>query len=78
MESIRLHRRLLRWGNAFGLRVTRREAQQLGAGEKDPVSADLRVEAQALDPSRLHLVDLGPEASQRHREWAREASSVRH
>lgn len=78
MDSIRVHRRLLKWGNAYGLRLTREEAKRLGVREKDPVMAEVRPETRTLDPSRLHLVDLGPEASRRHRKLAREASDARH
>lgn len=77
MESVRIRRRLLKWGNAYGVRITRAEARRLGLQEKDPMVVEVRPQKSTLDPSRLHMVDLGPDASRRHREWAREAADAR-
>lgn len=66
MASVRVQRRLLKWGNAFGIRLTREEARRLGAREKQTVDVSVRTQPEPLDPDDLPVLHLGRDAAKRH------------
>lgn len=78
MDSLRIRRRLVKWGNAYGIRLTRKEVDQLGLHEKDPVDVEVRPESEGIQVDRLTRLRLGRAASVRHDEWAKEAADAGH
>ena len=73
MDCLRLNRRVLRWGNAYGLRITKAEAEALGLAEGQLVHADVRVEMPPIDLSKIKVMLLGgPDFSAKHTELASE------
>jgi hypothetical protein len=77
MDCLRLDRRVLRWGNAYGLRITKAEAEALGVEEGQLVHADVRVELPPLDLSKIKVMHLGgPEFSAKHTELANEEADA--
>lgn len=76
MTTIRLHREVLKWGNAYGIRITKKEAHRLGVKERSPVDLEIRTEEPRFDPKRFRFVDLGKDASRRHNEIASEGADA--
>lgn len=52
-----LHGRILRWGNSYGVRITKAEAERLGLHEGDDV--DLLVQEAHGDVPEIPTFDLG-------------------
>jgi antitoxin component of MazEF toxin-antitoxin module len=76
MEAIKVRRNLVKWGNAYGIRVTRKEAEQLGVREKDPVRVEVRPEPRGIQVERLTPIPMGRRASREHDKWAQEAADA--
>lgn len=56
---IHIRRRLTKWGNGFGLRITVAEARRLGVAAGQEVEADVKGPAQPNDLSTLPTWNLG-------------------
>lgn len=77
MDCLRLDRRVLRWGNAYGLRITKAEAEALGVEEGQFVHADVRVEMPRIDLSKITVMRLGStDFSATHTELAGEEADA--
>lgn len=76
MGSIRFRRRIVKWGNGYGIPVTRAEVEQLGGPANDSVEVEIRTATSRLDVSALHMVDLGRDASERHTELAERSADA--
>lgn len=76
MGKIRFRRKILRWGNGYGIRLTKTEAERLGAGAKAVVDVEIRSEPPRFDPATFRFVAMGPDASKRHTELAAEAADA--
>lgn len=76
MDRLRIRRRLVKWGNAYGIRVTRKEAERLGLHEKDTVAVEVWPDVERIQVDRLTTMRLGRGASARHDEWAHEAADA--
>ncbi len=66
MGSIRLQRKVVRWGHAYGIRVTKAEMGRLGLRENDTATVDVRAEPQPVDLGHLTLLRLGRNAAENH------------
>lgn len=66
MASVRVQRRLLKWGNAYGIRVTQEDARRLGAKERQTLEVDLKTQPEPLNPDDLPVLSLGRDAARRH------------
>jgi hypothetical protein len=66
MGEIQLHRRIVPWGNGYGIRVSKGELERLGLRPRDEAEVVIRGERSGLDLSRLHPIDLGRDAAERH------------
>ena len=60
MTVLRLRRSPLRWGNGYGIRLTKAEMKELGAGEEEQLEVEVRPGAPPLDFSKLHITRGGP------------------
>ncbi len=76
MGKVRFRRKILRWGNGYGIRLTKAEAERLGATEKTVVDVEIEAEPPRFDPTRFRFVPMGPDASRRHTELAAEAADA--
>lgn len=59
--GIHVRRTLTKWGNGWGLRLTRKEVQELGAKAGQPVEADLSAMPARNPIDRLPSWNLGSE-----------------
>lgn len=57
--TIRLRRRLTEWGNGFGIRLTRKEAEALGVRAGDVIDAEVHAEPRPNDVASLPTYRLG-------------------
>lgn len=76
MTGLRLRRRLLKWGNAYGIRVTREEARRLRAREKDLLDVEVVNPDEPVDVARFPVFHLGRDARARHDEVSQEAADA--
>lgn len=61
--------KVLRWGNSFGLRISKAEAERMGLVEGQEVVVEVKVKpGQRIDLSHLHAFDLGGDLSVHHDE----------
>ena len=56
MPELTIQRRLLRWGNAYGIRVTKAEAEALQVREKQELRVELRAGEPRIDLSKITFV----------------------
>lgn len=68
MPPARLHKRILRWGNSYGVRLTKDDLERLHLREDDPVDIELEPCRPDIDWDNLPDFGLGPDASLRHDE----------
>jgi hypothetical protein len=66
MGEIQVHRRIVPWGNGYGIRLSRSELDRLGLRPRDEAEVTIRGERSGLDLSKIHAIDLGPDASETH------------
>lgn len=76
MAELRVRRRLLKWGNAYGIRVTKEDARRLGATEKDTVEVEIAKAEPRVDVAQLPVFHLGRDARSKHDEVSREAADA--
>lgn len=57
--SLTIRRRISRWGNSFGIRVTKKEAARLGVKEGEEVELELFEPRNESELDRLALFDFG-------------------
>jgi hypothetical protein len=62
------HKRVLRWGNSFGIRLTRKDLDRLGIQEDDEVDLSIEPCRPQVDWDKLPTLSLGGDASARHDE----------
>lgn len=62
-KAIRVRKRVLRWGNSYGIRLTRKELQGTALREGVEVEVELRPRAPRVDWDRLPEFRLGRNAS---------------
>lgn len=65
--------KILRWGNSFGIRLSKQEAQREGLAPGQEVDVEIRPRpVRKIDLSHLRKFDLGGDLSVRHDEfdWA--------
>jgi antitoxin component of MazEF toxin-antitoxin module len=60
--------RLLRWGNSFGIRLSKADVERLHLAPGQPVRILVEEDLPALDPRDLPRFDLGGDAADRHDE----------
>ena len=59
--------KLLRWGNSYGIRLSRKEIERLGAREGDELVVEVKVRpTDRVDLSHLRTFTGGPILSQTH------------
>lgn len=63
-----LHKRVLKWGNSFGIRLTRADLEELGIREDSEVDVNLELCKPNVDWDRLPDLGLPRDASTRHDE----------
>lgn len=68
MASVRIQRRLLRWGNAYGIRLTKEDARRLGAKENPTLEVEIRTHPEPLEPDDLPALHLSRDVVRRHDE----------
>ncbi|MBW3583779.1 MAG: hypothetical protein KY455_11825 [Euryarchaeota archaeon] len=61
-----LHKRILRWGNSYGIRLTRDDLDALGMHPDDQVDIIVERCTPTVDWDHLPSLSLGPDASTRH------------
>jgi antitoxin component of MazEF toxin-antitoxin module len=66
MTTIRMRRRIVRWGNSYGIRLTLSEVTRLQAGDKTPVEVEVSTEVSQVDIDRLPTFHWGRAASDEH------------
>lgn len=75
MSTVALEGRLLRWGNSFGLRISRHDVERLRLRADQEVQ--VRIDISPARPIRArdaHTFDLGGDAADRHDELAARAA----
>lgn len=72
MTELRLHKKVLAWGNSYGIRLTKKELEQL-ARVGDEVEVVLRPRKRKIDWSKIGFSGLPPDFSERADEYAYEA-----
>lgn len=60
--------KLLRWGNSFGIRLSKREVEALRLRPGHEVRLLVEGDGPWLDPLEAHRFDLGGDAAERHDE----------
>lgn len=58
--ALHVERKLLKWGNGFGIRLTASEVAELGVRAGDALAADVVPAKQAVDLSIFPLFSYGP------------------
>lgn len=77
MPRVRLQRGLLKWGNAYGIRITRAEAERLDVKEKSPLIIDIQTDPPRIDLARITVMHLGgPDLSANHTQLAEDAADA--
>lgn len=67
MGEIQVHRRILAWGNGYGIRLTKADLERLGLRPHDEAEVVVRGERKGLDLGNVHFMRLGG-GSKRHDE----------
>lgn len=57
MPALHLRRRPLKWGNGYGIRLTRSEMERLGTDPETPLELEVRPGALPVDVSKLHVIE---------------------
>lgn len=73
MREARFRRKLLAWGNGFGIRVTKADAERLGLHAGQEIDVHIAPASDEVDLSHLAFFDDGPDVSVRHDEELRRA-----
>lgn len=68
MPTLKIRRAVIKWGNSFGLRLTRREVERLGIEAKREVLAELTPEPARANLDHIEALHLGRDASEGHDE----------
>ncbi|MEK6985037.1 MAG: hypothetical protein AABX89_01470 [Candidatus Thermoplasmatota archaeon] len=66
MGEIQIHRRIVAWGNGYGIRLTKGELERLGLRPRDEAEVIVRGERKGIDFSRLRFLHLSGDAGARH------------
>lgn len=74
MGLVHGRKRVLRWGNGYGIRLTKADMERLGIHEKQEVDVTLEPAAGRIDLSDFPFLRLGGDARARHDELAAEAA----
>ena len=74
MGLVHGRKRVLRWGNGYGIRLTKADMERLGIHEKQEVDVTLEPVGGRVDLSHIPRFRLGGDARQRHDELAAEAA----
>ncbi len=64
MDATHLDKRVLRWGNSYGIRLTAGDLEAFGLAVDDDVEVGLRPRPKKIDWARIADVPWGPNASQ--------------
>lgn len=78
MGEIQVHRRILAWGNGYGIRLTKADLERLGLRPHDEAEVVVRGEPKGIDLSTLPVFHLGGDASIRHDEIIGEGLDADH
>lgn len=76
MAKVRFRRKILRWGNGYGIRLTKAEAERLGATQRTEVDVEVRPTHRGIDISSLTFLDLGGDLRRRHDDLAGPAADA--
>ncbi|HEX2066768.1 MAG TPA: hypothetical protein VHI93_08150 [Candidatus Thermoplasmatota archaeon] len=66
MGEILVHRRIVHWGNGFGIRLTKGDLERLGLRPRDEAEVLIRGQPKGVDLGNLPTLHLGGDASLRH------------
>lgn len=73
MSSVRFRREVIRWGNGFGIRLTKAEAARLRAKERTVVEVEVTTEQPKFNALRWRIERWGRDVGRRHTDLAAEA-----
>lgn len=59
MGEIQVHRRIVPWGNGYGIRLSKADLERLGLQARDEAEVVIRAEKRGLDLSGLRFLKLG-------------------
>lgn len=68
-----MHAKILEWGNSYGIRLTKAEAERLGLRPGDEVIVEVKAKPdEKVDLSGVRTMSLGGDLAERHDEvdWA--------
>ena len=74
MATIRIRRKVLRWGNAYGIRLTKADMERLGLHDKDEATIEVTPGRKENDLSAFPFLHLGGGLSTDHDEVAAAAA----
>lgn len=60
-----LHKRVLKWGNSYGIRLTKADLERLGLREDDEVDVGLEPAPPEIDWASIEFLRLGSELAKR-------------
>lgn len=66
MGEILVHRKIVPWGNGYGIRLSKAELARLGLRPREEAEVLVRGERKGLDVSRIRTLHLGGNGSLRH------------
>lgn len=78
MARIRVQRKILRWGNGFGIRLTKADLQKLQLRAGSEAQVTVSGEAQRVDLTHLRWFRDEPDVGRRHDELLGEALDADH
>jgi hypothetical protein len=66
MGEILVHRKIVPWGNGFGIRLSKGDLERLGLRPRDEAEVLVRGERKGVDLSHFHFLRIGGDASIHH------------
>lgn len=73
MAEIQVRRRIVPWGNGYGIRLSKSDLERLGLQPRDEAEVVVRSQPRGLDLGHFHFLRLGGDASLHHDEILGEA-----
>ena len=78
MGEILVHRKIVPWGNGYGIRLSKTDLERLGLQPRDEAEVLVRGERTGVDLSKFHFLRLGGDASIHHDDIIGEGLDANH